>query len=187
MATKPSPPSPPRLTGNQADDFVALRQWFNAFFTNGVRDTRLLDPAKQFVPDDFDAANLPDPTDSSIANAQQTANEAFTDASAAAASVAELDTTLTAALAALTGRVTVIGQLTISDTNTSGIFTHSVTASYYAIVQPSAVSGSLFSVPIGATIVRNLTKASGSLTVEIAQAPSAGQSVTFDILIIPAF
>lgn len=54
-----------------------MEQWYGAFYDNALRGTRLIDPARQYVPDEFDENNLFDPEDSSIANAQLTANEAF--------------------------------------------------------------------------------------------------------------
>ena len=75
--TKRAPPGPPRFTRNAEQDTNAIRQWINDFYQSGVNDTRLLDPKRQFVADTFDADSLFDPTDSSIANAQLTANEAY--------------------------------------------------------------------------------------------------------------
>lgn len=73
------------MTGDPKQDADASKHYLNALFQNAVKDTRLLDPSHQFVPAPFDADNLPDPTDSSIANAQLTANEAYTNGATKAA------------------------------------------------------------------------------------------------------
>lgn len=78
MAAKPSPPAPPRLSGDQATDFQSLRQWHGALYQNAVNDTKLLDPAYQYDGGTFDPDNLFDPAESSIGMAQNTANNAYT-------------------------------------------------------------------------------------------------------------
>lgn len=60
-----------------------MEQWYGAFYDNALRGTRLIDPARQFVPDEFNEDELFDPEDSSIANAQLTANNAFNKGAAA--------------------------------------------------------------------------------------------------------
>lgn len=77
MVERPAPPPPPRLSGEPQSDARSMEQWFASFYDNIVRGTQLADPDRQYTPSEFDPDNLPDPTDSSIANAQQTANEAF--------------------------------------------------------------------------------------------------------------
>lgn len=96
------------MTRDPEKDASANAHFLNAFFQNAVRDTRLLDPSRQFVPDDFDPDNLFDPEDSSIANAQKTANEAYTNGATKAAEalataeegIADLTADLTAETAA---------------------------------------------------------------------------------------
>ncbi len=57
---------------------VALNTWVWEFFQSTVVQSGLLDPSYQFgTPPTFDPNNLPDPTDTSISRAQQTANEAY--------------------------------------------------------------------------------------------------------------
>ena len=60
-------PPPPRLTGDYATDNVALSNWMWAFFN-----------AQTTPPGQFDPNNLPDPTNTTAALAQQTANAAYT-------------------------------------------------------------------------------------------------------------
>lgn len=70
-------PPPPRLTGDDAADLVALREWSWDFYNATVTQSGLLDPSFQSATGTFDPNNLPDPANSSIAKAQQTANEAY--------------------------------------------------------------------------------------------------------------
>lgn len=78
MVSRNPPPPPPRLTGDDAEsDSRSTQKWYSDLHNNLVNETRLGDPARQYVPDTFDPDNLFDPTSSSIANAQLTANEAF--------------------------------------------------------------------------------------------------------------
>jgi hypothetical protein len=70
-------PPPPRATGDAAVDSAAMIQWAWQFFTATVVESGLLDPAYQADPGTFDPNNLPDPTNTSIARAQNTANKAI--------------------------------------------------------------------------------------------------------------
>lgn len=84
MASKLPPPAPARLTGDADADANATMQWINGFYQSAVVEHRLLDPNRQFVPDPIDPDSLPDATNSSIANAQATANLAYTNGAAKA-------------------------------------------------------------------------------------------------------
>lgn len=126
MASKLPPPSPPRLTGDQDKDFTALRDWYNQFYQNSVIEHRLLDPNRQFVPDEFDADNLFDPTDSSIANAQKTANEAYTNGATKAAEA--LDTAQTGIDALTASLATEVTARTAGDATNATAITAEATA-----------------------------------------------------------
>lgn len=78
MVSRNPPPPPPRLTGDDPEsDSRSTQKWYSDLHNNLVNETRLGDPARQYVPDTFDPDNLFDPASSSIANAQLTANEAY--------------------------------------------------------------------------------------------------------------
>lgn len=70
-------PPPPRTTGDDASDTRALLEWAWEFYTSTVVQSGLLDPSYQSDSTSFDANNPPDPTRSSVALAQRTANEAL--------------------------------------------------------------------------------------------------------------
>lgn len=68
---------PPRRTGDIQADTIAYVSWFWEFYQATVLQSGLLDPSFQADAGTFDPNNLPDPANSSIAKAQQTANEAY--------------------------------------------------------------------------------------------------------------
>lgn len=71
-------PPPPRATGDAATDTAAMIEWAWALYKGGVLESGLLDPSFQLAePPAFDPANLPDPANTTISKAQQTANEAY--------------------------------------------------------------------------------------------------------------
>lgn len=55
----------------------SLIGWMNDFYRSTVTESGLLDPSYQATAGTFDPDALPDPENSSIAKAQQTANEAY--------------------------------------------------------------------------------------------------------------
>lgn len=76
--------TPPRPTAQSAEDteaifndLRALHEWAQKFYEQAVVEAKLLDPSHQADAGTFDAANLPDPTDTSIAKAQDVANRAY--------------------------------------------------------------------------------------------------------------
>lgn len=157
-----SPPPPPRLTGTLSIDMVALREWVWQFYQATVIQSGLLDPAFQSDPGTFDPNNLPDPSNTSIARAQDTANHAFRD-------LPQL-----------------LGQATLSNTNNTITFTFTsaqANASYSVIVQPVGFTGSPNS---GAFIVIEVSKTETAFTVTLDSSPGAGTSVTYDLILIPA-
>lgn len=171
MVSKTPPPSPPRFTGDQDTDNNSLKRWLGAFHENTVLGTRLLDPNKQFVPDAFDPTNLPDPTDSSIANAQQTANQAYTNGAAQAAnalSVAQsgidgLDTRVTTLETTVTAHGT---RLTTDETNITAVTTTANSAlskANQALAQGPVLHGQLTVVNLSTTGVLTFAAQVGTL------------------------
>lgn len=126
MAQKPSPPTPPRLTGEQDADFQSLRQHASAFFQNTVIDTKLLDPAYQYDGGTFDPTNLFDPAESSIGMAQNTANNAYTTAAQGVSGAADAQATADqgvsdAATAAASAAAAAANAATAQTTATTGV------------------------------------------------------------------
>lgn len=83
MASNTVIPPPPRLdmdAGDLASVAAAvemLHKHISTFHQAAVGESRLLDPSHQADAGTFDADNLPDPTDTSIAKAQDVANRAY--------------------------------------------------------------------------------------------------------------
>lgn len=71
------PPPPRASTGDPAMDVRILLDWLWNFYQATVLESGLLDPTYQATAAPFDPNNLPDPTNSSIATAQDTANRAY--------------------------------------------------------------------------------------------------------------
>lgn len=75
---KTSIPPPPRITGNDDADAKAMLDWFALFYLGAVRNAGLLRADQQLAaPPTFDPDALPDPTDTSLARAQDVANHAY--------------------------------------------------------------------------------------------------------------
>lgn len=70
--------APPRQTGDPQADTKAIIDWLWAFYEATVLASGLLDPSYQASSTPVDPANLPDPTNTTIAQAQATANAAIT-------------------------------------------------------------------------------------------------------------
>ena len=170
MAT---PPAPPRLTGVPETDIVIIAGWMNDFYRSVVLEGEYVAAGGQFDTGTFDPSSLPDPASSTIAKAQQTANEAYTLA-AAAKTIAD------------TNAVSIVeaGTLTISSTDTTGVFTFAVAepdTSYFVSATLQATSGTP---DVGSTDIDGITKAADKFTLDVGTAPGAGNSVTFDLNVL---
>ena len=78
---------------------------------------------------------------------------------------------------------TVVGSVTVSNTNTTGTVTFKYAepdANYKVICTPSSVSGTPAA---SSTIITRITKTTTNFVVTVAAAPGAGNSVTFDYII----
>ena len=96
------PPAPPRLVNIDspeaaAANIAALLRWAWDFYRAVILEEEFLQLVGQFDPSLFDPADLPDPSNTTIAGAQQTANEAFALASTALANAATAQTAADAA------------------------------------------------------------------------------------------
>src|SRR4051794_15883010 len=109
-------PDPPRLFGDWAFDGPSISQWFKDLIAAFRQQSSTIDGLAGTPGGDISVGDLPDPASTSLARAQQTANEAFINAAAAA---------VAAAAAAVLARSVVVfsGQVTISGVSTSGAAT----------------------------------------------------------------
>lgn len=211
------PPSPPRIgpvesAADAATAIAALLRWAWDFYRAVILEQEFVQAAGQFDVSAFDPSALPDPSNSTIAKAQQTANEAFTlaavailnaDSARLAADAAQADATqaladaaaaqvdatqaladaATAQTAADLANTKLIeqGQVTITGTATTGDFTFTSAepdTSYFVGALAVADTGTPAA---GSKDISTVTKATNKFTLNLAVAPGAGNSVTFDV------
>lgn len=176
-----TPSPPPRVTGNPATDIVALVQWAWDFYNSQRLTNANISGAANFDPDDFDPGSLPDPASSNVAQAQTTANQAYTLAAANAGDVNTAEAAIDALEAINATRV--VGQLTVNETDTTA--THSFATAqtdtnYYVQCTCIGVTGSP---TVDAVVITDITKATGSFTITVNAAPGAGNTTIFDFLV----
>lgn len=169
---------PPRLTGDPASDIKSLSDWYWAFYKGAVLESGLLDPAFQATAEPvFDPNNLPNPAATSIAKAQQTANEAYqiarTAIATANAAIAKAELlTQTFTLSNTSNQISVTFAAPRTDTN------------YTVLVMASDFSGA----PVAeAFLVTRVAKTTLGFVITFDAAPGAGNSVTYDITVLPTF
>ena len=184
-------PHPPRMTGDAATDLRAIIYWSADFYRVAILENTLLQAAQQIVFGTFNPASLPDPASTTLARAQQTANEAYTLANSAnitalaasAAATAAQSTANTASTSATLAntKAGIQGQVTISDAATTGALTLTpaqADTTYFVTVTATAITGA----PLAAAYtIKTVTKLVGSVTIELVAAPGVGTSITFDI------
>lgn len=168
---KTPPPTPPRLTGDYTTDAAILTKWIWAFYQSTVLESGLLDPTFQSDAGTFDPNNLPDPANTSIARAQDTANHAYQ------ATIA--NTVAVARLPLLEGSVTLSNA---SNVATFTFTTPQTTTDYVVLVACRDFSGT----PSASSfVVARITRMTGNFVVTFAAAPGAGNSITFDLVVLP--
>lgn len=172
--TVTTPAPPPNLSGNKDEDFVRITQWIWSFYRAVLANNAALQGSGSQV---IDTSNLPDPATSSVATAQQTANEAYVLASQANETAEDADNRT---------RMWIKGTVTISDTDIG--FTYTFTADetpddsdYMVIVQAISSTGTF---SVNSTIIKSKTYSTSDFVIEFAGAPGAGNSVTFDWIFI---
>jgi hypothetical protein len=176
----PTPPPPPRLTGDPNIDLVAIANWANDFYKAAVVSGYFLNTQDQSESGGFDPNSLPDPATSTVAQAQQTANEAY-----AKAVAAQEDAD---AAAAQTNKWH-SGTVTVSGASTTGIVTFAADkkqpdAVYLVLLTPVSFVGTP---GIGAFVqIGTSALATTGFTVTVQAAPGVGNSVTFNYLIVRA-
>jgi len=71
-------PTLPRWTDDHKTDLELIKRYLEDHHRAAFRESRLLDPSKQqATPDDIVPTSLPEPTTTSLSNAQNVANIAF--------------------------------------------------------------------------------------------------------------
>jgi hypothetical protein len=166
----PTIPPPPRLTGDPQADNVALASWYQRIFEASQLQAQTIGNLTGDA-GDFDPNSLPDPASSSVAQAQQTANEAYTLAAAAQGLVKS--------------RCGPCGQVTISAGATTADFTfpaddQEADTSYFVSVTATAFGGTPAA---GSREVITVAKTTSKVTITTAVAPGVGNSITFDVTI----
>lgn len=153
---------PPRLSGTVEQRLTTLLQWLWDFYTRIALTDIFVRFAEQFGPTSFDPASLPDPSTSTIAQAQETANNAFI-----------------LAVNAL-NQIGLNGQFTVSEAATTIVVTladEETNADYNVVATPQALTGAPAA---GAFTIKKIDKTVTGFTVTFEAAPGAGTSVTFD-------
>lgn len=171
-ANKPAPqgtkvPPPPRLSDNSKVALSQLGRYVQDLF-NEFDSGEILQRSNQSQTGTIDPDDLPDPATATVASAQQTANEALVAANEAKATA---------------GAILGGGQVTISGVATSGSgnFPGNGTTDYFVTATRVSSSGSP---PAASGTVVGITKAAGSVTIQVGTAPGGGNSVTFDFIVI---
>lgn len=153
---------PPRFTGSIETQFTQLVNWLWDLFSKLELTSLFVRFAEQFGATTFDPTSLPDPSNTTIAQAQTTANNAFI-----------------LAVAAL-NQLGFNGTFTIDEANTFVVETFAddeLSTAYNVVVTPVAFTGTPAA---GSYDVTKIDKTVSDFTVTFAVAPGAGNSITFD-------
>lgn len=157
--------TPPRTTGNAQADLPILIDWFWKAYL-------IISDAVDYINNQVDptvsaVANLPDPNGTTLAEAQQTANDAF---SLATNNKSRLDGFIS-------------GTFDIADTDVGVELTFATEqedADYRVWVQAVSNDDSGGAIPDGAYIVKEKTYATDKFTVIMASSPGSGNTITFE-------
>ena len=157
------PPPPPRVTGEIDKDIVSHTQWAGDFYKAAVLENAFLKTAGQFDPGTFDPASLPDPASTTIAKAQNTANQAYI---LAAAAQDDMDDQVS-------------GEITVSDADPSAthIFAEAQPDTSYSVVL--AAKSKTGAPATGAYEIAEQVYTTADFTITVETAPGVGNSVTF--------
>lgn len=153
---------PPRFTGTVEQQMTQMINWVWDLFSKLELTNLFLRFAEQFAPLEFDPTSLPNPSTTTVAQAQQTANDAFI---LAASALSKLGFN---------------GEFIIDELNTTVVETFAddeVNATYNVVATPVAVTGAPAA---GAFTITKIDKLVSGFTVTFEAAPGAATSVTYD-------
>lgn len=165
------PPQPPRITGQYEQDSIRLRDWTASFYEVAVVESGLLDPGYQETVGLISFTSLPDPTQTTIARAQKTANLAWE-----ALEQYKIDSGVDAVRS---------GSFVIADaadTASVDLTPELSNANYNIVVSAVDRAGGPL---IDSFTVVGVTKGVANFVVEVFAAPGAGKSVTFNWMLQP--
>ena len=173
-----TPAPPPRLSGNPEQDQVALNQWLWDFYNAQKSVNDALSGAAAFDASAFDPGDLPDPATSNVAQAQDTANQAYILAASAKSDAA-------AALAAAVAITEdwVAGQITVSGTDTTAVHTFATAQDDTSYLVHLTCIGTTGAPAVDAVIITDIAKATDDFTITVNAAPGAGKTSIFDFLV----
>jgi hypothetical protein len=180
--------APPRSTGNPAQDYPILIDWVYKAFQVINQAVGYINNQVQENPD-FDITNLPNPATSTIAQAQNTANQAYVIADGADDKADALDTRMDTAEAdidALQGKFAALlsGDFTITDANVGVLLTWATPqpdTNYKVIIQPVSITGTPAA---NAYIVATKTYNTADFSATMLAAPGVGNSITYEYQLI---
>ena len=170
MAT---PPAPPRLTGVPETDIVIIAGWMSDFYRSVVLEGLYIEGASQVEAGTFDPSSLPDPASSTIAIAQNTVNQAY---ALAVANKAIADANAVS--------IVEMGSVTISNTDTTGDFMFTTAEPDTSHFVAATLQAQSSTPAAGSESIVGMSKAVGAVTLDVGIAPGAGESVTFDVLVM---
>lgn len=175
MATEPTvPPPPPRLSGDLASDFQALINWVSDFYKSAVLQGFFLNVQNQGQGGSDDPPpNLPDPANTNLAQAQQTANDAYLLAQAAQAEANRTDGWFTGSLTISAGASSAVHTFTAAQTQAD--------TNYKVLVVAQTFVGTP---TVSSFPIIRITKTTTNFTIEVSASPGLGNSVTFDFMLV---
>jgi hypothetical protein len=170
-------PDPPRLFNDWAIDGPAISQWFKDLVAASRQQSQTINSLAGSSGGSVDIDDLPDPASTNLAQAQQTANEAFINAAAAQGDADEAQATADSI-------IVYGGSVTITDAATTAVATFAAAQADTSYQVQVTLTGSTGTPDAGSTAPSSVTKATDKATVTVSPAPGVGNSVTFDVTVI---
>lgn len=158
------PSQPPRWEGDPKRDIASLSSWINQFYERAILEDYFATTVAGSS--DFDPSSLPDPANTNLQQAQQTANEAYI-----LANVADQRT-----------RNWIIGTVSVTETDLTVIYTFEEPqpdADYKVILTRASESDPA----AGANAIEVVDKTVDDFTVTFDTVPGAGNTVDWDFLV----
>ena len=170
-ATIVTPAPPPRLTGDPEQDIVSLLQWHWDFYNAQKAVNDALSGAAAFDASAFDPGDLPDPATSNVAQAQDTANQAYTLAASAKTDAAAIT------------KAWVADQITVTGASATAVHTFAEAQDDTSYFVHLTCVGTTGAPAVDAVIIVDIAKTTADFTITVNAAPGAGKTSIFDFLI----